>query len=229
MTDSVKATGIAEPTESTVSFVVQTEPPVAHRSVQSGPWRVDVGYKPRSCSDLDIQPQLTGLKTRFGECYHDWAMAPCEGFIECLECREHACIKGSDQTSQERLERIENLYGQVLTEVAKAQAAATEENWGAQEWLDRRQRYAAKLQKLIDILKNPDVPDQSVIRLGGQKSPTHLNRVLRSIAIKAIEDDSTPPDTLRVMQKMLESVNEENRDVKQITVYLPFKKSEAPK
>lgn len=192
------------------------------QSIQTGPWRIEMGHKPRSCSDLDdIQPQLAGLKTRFGECHHDWAMAPCEGFIACIECREHVCIKGSDQTSQERLERIYRLYSQVLAEVAKAQAAVTEGNWGAQDWLDLQQRYATKLQQLITILKNPDVPDQSVIRLAGPQNPTHLHRVLRSIAIKAIEDDSTPSETLRAMQKMLESVNRTDRGVQPITVYRP--------
>lgn len=187
--------------------------------MQAGPWQIDIGPKPRSCSDLDdIQPRLAGIKTEYGECYHDWALAVCEGLVACLDCREHACIKGADQTSQERLERIERLHRQVLVEVAKAQVAVSQENWGAQEWLEMQQRYAAKLEQLIDILQSPDVPDQSVVRLADAQHPTHLHRVLRGIAVRALEDGSAPD---QVMKQMLVAVSNTERGVQPITVHRP--------
>lgn len=173
--------------------------------MKSGDWTVEEFVKPRSCSDLDdIQPKLAGIKTEYGECYHDWALAPCEGLIACLDCEEHGCIKGSDELAQDRRERTERLYRQVLAEVAKAQAAVADGDWGAQEWLTLQERYAAKLEQLLALLKSFEVPDGSVIRLASGQHPTHLHRVLRGIAVKALEDGSS---AAHVMQRMLSAVS----------------------
>ncbi len=189
------------------------------RLMQWGPWSVEPVAKPRSCADLDdIQPQLAGIKTEYGECYHDWALAPCEGLVACLDCSEHACIKGSDQTGQDRLERVELLYRQVLAEVSKAQAAVAQKDWGAQEWLELQQRYAAKLEQLIGLLKSAAVPDGSVIRLSSAQHPTHLHRVLRGIAVKALEDGSPASD---VMQRMLSAVSHTEQGTEPITLHRP--------
>ncbi|MCV2353568.1 hypothetical protein LNV09_05265 [Paucibacter sp. B2R-40] len=188
------------------------------RPLQASHWSIDSGPKPRSCADLDIQPQLAGLKTEYGECHHDWAMAPCEGLVACLECSEHACIKGSDSTAQERLARIDRLHRQVLAEVEKAKTAVTQENWGAQEWLALQLRYATKLEQLISILQNPDVPDRSVIRLSHAQHPTHLHRVLRGIAERALADNSAPA---HVMKQMLDALSNAEQGVQSITVHKP--------
>jgi hypothetical protein len=186
---------------------------------KDGYWRIDKGPKPRSCADLaDIQPQLAGLMTAHGECYHDWALAQCDGFITCLECSEHGCIKGSDDNAQVRLQRIESLLRHVMVEVAKAQAAVTSENWGAQEWLETQKRYAAKLEQLIAILQNPDVPDYSVIRLTTAQHPSHLQRVMRGIAVKALEDGTEPE---HVMKHMLNAIKNAEQGVQPIVVHLP--------
>lgn len=184
--------------------------------MQSGHWTVE-SVKPRSCSDLDdIQPKLAGIKTEYGECYHDWALAPCEGLIACLDCKEHGCIKGSDQLGQDRLERVERLYRQVQAEVAKAQAAVVEKDWGAQEWLTLQERYAAKLEQLLALLKSSDVPDGSVIRLAGGQHPTHLHRVLRGIAAKALEDGSSAS---HVMHRMLSAVSHTEQGTQPIKLH----------
>jgi len=82
-----------------------------------GQWTIKLRPKPKSCNDIaDIQPQLTGLKTLYGECNHDWAFAPCEGFITCLDCDEHSCIKGGDEDSQTKLKRLQALKLQVENE-----------------------------------------------------------------------------------------------------------------
>ena len=185
---------------------------------QFGHWTVAKTEPPRSCFDLDIQPRLAGIKTEYGECYHDWALAPCEGMIACLDCQEHDCIKSSDQLGYERLERVERLYHQVTVEVSKAQTAVAEEDWGAQEWLGLQQRYAAKLEQLIALLKSSDIPERSIIRLTSAQHPTHLHRVLRSVAVQALEDGSSALD---VMQQMLSAVSHTEQCAQPITVYRP--------
>ncbi|RTL33430.1 MAG: hypothetical protein EKK53_28220 [Burkholderiales bacterium] len=189
------------------------------RSMQWGPWSVEPFVKPRSCSDLDdIQPRLAGIKTEYGECYHDWALAPCEGLIACLECDEHACIKGADELGRDRLGRVQNLYRQVLAEVDKAQAAVGEKDWGAEEWLRMQQRYAAKLEELIKVLTSADVPDGSVIRAIGAQPPTHLHRVLRGIAVKALEDGTSSSEA---MVRVLTAVSHKEHGTQPIMVHPP--------
>lgn len=157
----------------------------------------------RSATDItDIQPKLSGLKTLYGECHHDWAFAPCEGFVACLDCNEHACIKGSDEDAQTKLGRLRKLHASVQLEVVKAEAEASA-NIDGQEWLDVQTRYAAKVAQLISILESEDVPDGSVVRSANGQHPTHLHRALRGLAVQALQAGT---GSRAVMQDMLISL-----------------------
>jgi hypothetical protein len=175
---------VVEEVQSRLALVQETSNEAS--DVRHGQWLIKVVRKPRSLVDVeDIQPHLSGLKTLYGECHHDWTLAPCEGFVKCLDCREHACIKGSDTDSKTKLERLENLRQSVLREVAKAQAASADDV-DAQDWLKVQERYAAKVDELIAILRSDSVPDGSVIRSADGQHPTHMHRALRGLAVKAI-------------------------------------------
>lgn len=168
-----------------------------------GQWLVKVVRKPRSLTDIDdIQPQLTGLKTLYGECHHDWAFAPCEGFVKCLDCSEHACIKGSGEDAQLKLDRLKALHRSVLIEVEKAKRASQDDVDG-QEWLQVQERYAAKVDQLVSILESEVVPDGSVIRTAAGQSPTHLQRALRGLARQALVNGTEPK---AVMEQMLSAI-----------------------
>ena len=165
-------------------------------------WMVVVPHL-RSTTDItDIQPKLSGLKTLYGECHHDWSFAPCEGFVKCLDCNEHACIKGTDEDAQTKLLRLKTLHVGVLKEVSKAETAALEDSDG-QEWLDVQQRYAAKVEQLISILESENVPDGSVVRSANGQHPTHLHRALRGLAVQALQAGT---GSRAVMQDMLISL-----------------------
>lgn len=151
-----------------------------------GQWVVNVARKPRALTDIDgIQPQLSGLKTLYGGCQHDWSFAPCEGFVKCLDCSEHECIKG-DEDADIKLQRLHALEASVAAEVTKAELAS-EEDIDAQDWLSVQRRYLTKVQQLIALLESESVPDGSVIRTAHGQSPTHLHRALRGLAEKALE------------------------------------------
>lgn len=171
------------------------------RSYLIGQWQVNVLPRPRLLDIDDLQPQLTGLKTLYGECHHDWSFAPCEGFVKCLDCSEHACIKG-DQDADTKLERLRSLHASVLMEVAKAELTAAEDV-DAQDWLEVQQRYLAKVEELISLLESDSVPDGSVIRTAKGQNPTHLHRALRGLAKKALEAGS---GTKPAMEKLLGSL-----------------------
>lgn len=192
-----------------VLTVVGTESSDSHVR-QSGPWIVQTFTPPQALENQklhDIQPQLTGLKTEYGQCVHDWAVTPCEGFVECLECSDHRCITGGDpQESKLRLQRIETLHEIVQGEVLKAQTSQAAGDWGAEEWLKVQIRYQEKLAQLISVLRQLiDDGQAAVIRMANTPAPSHLHRAMRAIAVRARQDNL---ETEKVIQIMLDAVNE---------------------
>lgn len=179
--------------------------PTPGADVVHGQWVIKLVRKPRALRDIeDIQPHLAGLKTLYGECHHDWSFAPCEGFVKCLDCSEHACIKGSDSDAKTKLERLEALREGVIRDVAKARKTA-EEDIDAQDWLKVQERYAAKVDQLISILQNDSVPDGAVIRSADGQHPTHMHRALRGLAIKAIEQGGGSNEAMTRLLQSIES------------------------
>lgn len=177
-----------------------------------GQWVVNVIRKPRALADIDgIQHQLSGLKTLYGECQHDWSFAPCEGFVKCLDCNEHACIKG-DEDADKKLERLQALLDSVAVEVAKAELAA-EDDVDAQDWLNVQRRYHSKVEQLIALLQSEVVPTGSVIRTAHGQSPTHLHRALRGLAEKALELSKGSKPAMEELLRSLETGLSEKNDL----------------
>lgn len=177
---------------------------------RSGPWIVQTFIAPQALENQglhDIQPQLTGLKTEYGQCVHDWAASPCEGFVECLECSDHRCITGDDpHESKLRLQRIEKLHEIVQGEVLKAQTAKAEGDWGAEEWLNVQIRYQQKLAQLISILRQLiDDGQDAVIRMANSPAPSHLHRAMRAIAVRAQQDSLETPEVIQMMLNAVDS------------------------
>lgn len=173
---------------------------VVHRQ-----WVIKVVQKPRSMRDIeDIQPHLGALKTLYGECHHDWSFAPCEGFVKCLDCSEHACIKGSDSDAKTKLERLEALREGVMRDLAKARKTAAEDV-DARDWLKVQERYKAKVDQLISILQSDSVPDGAVIRSADGQHPTHMHRALRGLAVKALEQKGGSTEAMTRLLQAVES------------------------
>lgn len=183
-----------------------------------GYWRINTGNKPASCQDLDMQPQLAGINTLYGRCEHDYVLSPCEGFAQCLDCSDHTCIKGSGSDEQEKLVRIKELMSLVAHEVDQAKTKMDDGDWGAQGWHTAQSKWHDKLQQLVNILQSTQTPDGAVVKLLGSNSQTHLHRVLRSVAMRALENNAVPGD---VVQEMLEAIKQDDVTEKPITIYRP--------
>lgn len=193
----------------------------ASQASQSGPWVIQTFAPPEVLANdvaHDVQPQLTGLKTEYGQCVHDWAVSPCDGFVACLECSDHRCITGDNpHESKLRLQRIEKLHRAVQGEVLKSQVAQSAEDWGAQEWLDVQSRYEQKLALLISILRKLiDEGKDAVISVARVPTPSHLHRAMRAIAVRARQDGL---DSQEVIQMMLDAVDRTEPTSIPITVY----------
>lgn len=189
--------------------------PNSNGSLIHGHWCIDVA-KPASCSDLDIQPKLAGINTLYGRCEHDYVLSPCEGFAHCLDCSEHSCIKGTGTDEQDKLARIKELMSRVAQEVDQAKNKMEGGDWGAEDWYNAQCKWYAKLQQLVDILQSDQVQDGAVITLAGSNSQTHMHRVLRSVAMRALEDNTSPAD---VIQEMLTMLKKDDEGVHPITIH----------
>lgn len=166
--------------------------------------RLEQRQRPVSCHDLDLVPRGANLLTLYGMCEHDFMFNPCEKFGDCLSCAEHHCIKGAGKTQAEQLVRIKALLQMVLVEEAQAAVAAARQDPGASRWHEAQKTQREKLEQLVAILEDPLVPDGSIVRLADASSArSHLHRVLRGVALDALENNTAPS---AVMQQLLVAV-----------------------
>jgi hypothetical protein len=220
--DHRSAQEVVESVRSTVEqHEIAVRGDIAPVNRQDGFWTVETfGRLADMGEGDDIQPRLSCLVTEYGQCHHDWALSPCSGFISCLDCRDHRCIVGDDNTrSQERLQRVERLLGIARAEVAKAEAAQAEGDWGAQEWLDTQRRNVAKLTELTEHIRRLiDSGDLAVITLSTAPRPEHVNRAIRGIAMQARTNNTLPQE---VVKRLLAAVDAGDAQVAPITIHRP--------
>lgn len=134
-------------------------------------------------TNLPVEPGIINLwehgaihVTEFGYCVHNYMMSPCDKFRDCVNCNEQVCIKGEE----EKLQRLRERFAVVSGLLAKAKKSMTEEELGADIWVRHHESTLSRLNNLITILSNEEVPDGSRIKLGGE-SFTQLGRVLNKL------------------------------------------------
>lgn len=129
---------------------------------------------------------ITAHTTEFGYCVHDYAQSPCQMHQDCMHCDEQVCIKG-DVRAEENLRktRVELLKLQ-----EDAYAAFTEDVLGAAEWFAYQRKTLERVDQLIAILDNPEVPSGAVIQLSGVVPPSRLVMAekTRNLQIKPISN-----------------------------------------
>lgn len=139
----------------------------------------------------------------WGVCSHDFIMAPCEKFRDCLNCEEHVCIKGSDDNDAERLERIKTRLAQVETDYSVATGALSNGFAGADRWYEYLDKTVVRLRQLVEILESPQVSDGAQIKLRDGKDFSHLRRVIRLRAAEALGSNAHDANLLSDMTKLL--------------------------
>lgn len=113
--------------------------------------------------------------TEFGFCVHDFVMAPCQRFRDCLNCTEQVCIKGD-----RRIDRIRARYAQVMELKERAEREIASGSWGADRWYEIHDLTAKRLSELISILESADVPDGAIVRLRNDHEFSRVRMVLES-------------------------------------------------
>ena len=118
-------------------------------------------HRPVTARQL-MQGALPGVHlTRYGACLHDFAMSPCPMYRDCLNCTEHACVKGDERAEGSIRDRLSVI--ETALEGAEAAAAAGEGN--SRIWLSRMRTERARLRELIGLIDDPAIQPGAILRL----------------------------------------------------------------
>ena len=127
--------------------------------------------------------------TDFGWCAHDFAAEPCQMHRDCINCEEQECIKGeSHKESNLRLLKRETEHL-----LQKARAALDENEYGADAWVNHQSTTLGRINSLLSILDDPEVPVGARVRLDVSNAPviskenTHPVKFIRKSRQKAVE------------------------------------------
>lgn len=112
--------------------------------------------------------------TEIGFCIHDFSSMPCQLFMDCINCREHVCVKGDAF----KLMRVEAMRADTRLSLQKAHSALASEWEGAGEWIDVQSKALARLEQLHAILTSPDVLDGAIVQLGSAGRYTIMEQAL---------------------------------------------------
>ncbi|WP_208279019.1 hypothetical protein [Massilia oculi] len=104
---------------------------------------------------------ITAHTSEFGYCIHDYAQAPCQVHQDCINCDEQVCIKG-DQRAEANLRKMQSELS-LLQENAKMAFDANE--LGAAAWFKHQTQTLNRVNELVALLADPNVPKGAVIQL----------------------------------------------------------------
>lgn len=143
---------------------------------------------PLSRAEYAAMAVPTAHTTLYGFCIHDFAASPCEMFRNCLDCREHVCIKGLP----DREERIERALELASSHLEQAKRAVADGAYGAEDWVATHQGAVDRLRDLLSILHDPQIEDGAIIQLSGQGTRSLSESVAYDHIAGASLIDQTP-------------------------------------
>ena len=109
-----------------------------------------------------IEGNLAGVHlTRYGACLHDFAASPCPMYRDCLNCVEHACVKGDERAERALRERL----AVIEKAVASAEEAAAIGEGNSEIWLSRKRTELARLRELVALIDDAAIAPGAVLRL----------------------------------------------------------------
>jgi hypothetical protein len=123
-----------------------------------------------------------GHVTPWGICLRDFAIAPCDKHLDCLNACEHYCCTKGDMAQIKALEDLEWRTAQHLR--LAANAASQGEDWGAGH-ADHHERRLRGVRAALAFHRDETVPDGTVVNVfggrrslplfaGGRESPSQL-------------------------------------------------------
>ena len=109
-----------------------------------------------------MEGNLAGVHlTRYGACLHDFAMSPCPMYRDCLNCVEHACVKGDERAERALRDRLAVME----RAVAAAEEAAAIGEGNSEIWLFRKRTELARLREIVALIDDATIAAGAILRL----------------------------------------------------------------
>jgi hypothetical protein len=105
--------------------------------------------------------------TEYGWCRHNFASEPCQIYRDCINCQEQECVKGESQKEA----NLRQLKSETEYLLKQAKAALTDEEYGADAWVKHQATTLERVNLMLSILEDPEVPLGSRIRLDISNAP----------------------------------------------------------
>ena len=157
-----------------VEMIKRHDPVLKTDSVVDSNLKLLADKVPMTRQEFDLLLVPTAHVTEYGYCVHDFVMAPCQRFRDCLNCSEQICVKGDRRLArmQERLMQVNALVERASSEIANGTA-------GADRWFETHQLTQQRLAQLIEVMQSAQVPDGTLIRLRANQEFSPVRRALR--------------------------------------------------
>jgi len=123
--------------------------------------------------NLMMRRQFRGLgltaahTTEYGWCRHNFASEPCQMHRDCINCQEQECVKGESHKEA----NLRQLKTETEYLLKHAKAALSDEEYGADTWVKHQTSTLERVNLMLSIFENPEVPVGSCIRLDISNAP----------------------------------------------------------
>ncbi|MCB4363313.1 integrase [Hydrogenophaga taeniospiralis] len=108
-----------------------------------------------------------GHTTKYGWCEHNFASEPCPMARDCMNCQEHECIKGDSHKEA----NLRALKTQTEYFLGKARQALGARDYGADTWVAHHTKTLERVNALLAIFEDPNVPSGARVRLDVDNAP----------------------------------------------------------
>lgn len=107
----------------------------------------------------------TAHVTDLGICLHDWSSLPCPKHRSCMTCEEHLVDKGNEDQKLHALALKQDT--EMLLNLAES--AEEEQTYGVNNWLEHQKLVLSRLDTIITLHNDQNIPDGTLIHLGDSK------------------------------------------------------------
>jgi hypothetical protein len=150
--------------------------------------------EPKTALEIEAMLDQSGrlkavVVTQYGVCTNDFVLSPCTMFMQCLNCKQHVCIKGLPGKT-DAINRSLALAEQSLTE---ARIAETSGDYGVAEHIRLTlEPNVMLLRELVAVMEDPAFPEgtQVMVAQDGRNDP-----IAKAIQIRVALDQTNGIDT----------------------------------
>ena len=155
--------------------------------------------EPTTPAEWNLRAKGPTHRTEFGTCEHDWVMSPCTKHGDCVNCAEHAYVKGD----QEAYARLKARSEQHLAECEKSLGAIQAGITVADRWLEHALKSLMRELPLVRLLESDDIEDGTQINLTDDSAEhSHLRRALEQ-QLPQLRDPSLPASIKALIERCI--------------------------